>query len=436
MFQRRSQAYPLWLLSLVPTLLLSLLALPALYAQSTTTYTVYTSQNGEVQGSEILDITPDARTAVVVGSNNVGENKLRLITIDPATGLPKRSSEDFKTRPAVAGLGLAQPVFSSVAMHPTRNFALVTVRDLNDDTKAGGAVFIDVASLALVRDTPLPLGLHPESVAIAPNGNYAVVANQGGSISIIDLRSGAGAATVSATITPTVPDAETTREQDDPQPEAVAISPDSTRAFVTLQRNNAITIIDINPTTLATDAVTRALPYKLGGGTIPLRPDGLAITPDGNYLVTANEGVAGSTRPNSVSLFRVGADRTLNLLADTGNALPLDSQPEMVDVGTIGNRLRAYVTLERTDQVAVLHVDTANGQLQLEQVVDLNPSSLGSNTASSPEGIKIAKPQGMELIVTANVGTRNVSVLRATTSSPSPSPSPATQRVHLPLVIK
>lgn len=178
------------------------------------------------------------------------------------------------------------------------------------------------------------VGALPDMVTFAPDGKKVLVANEGepsddyavdpeGSISIIDISGGIGSATVktagftqfnNAALAPGVrifgPGATVAQ---DLEPEYIAVSEDSTKAWVTLQENNALGIIDLN-TGEVTDIV--GLGFKnhslTGNGldasdkdsTINIatylnlfgmyQPDALAsyTTSGKTYLVSANEGDA------------------------------------------------------------------------------------------------------------------------------------------------
>ncbi len=402
-----------------------------------TNYTPFNSPVGGFEGSEILDITPDNEFAVMVGANNVGEQKLRIATVDTTNPGVKVDSLDL----AVGSLGLTRAVASSVAVYQDNDstYAVVTIKECTEQctppttVNPGGAVFVRVAAngeLTLVNRPVLQLGVQPESIDVAPNGNYAVVANEGhrgngGSISVIDLRNGPEAATRQI-ITLATPNAE---------PEAVAISADNARAFVTLQENNAVAVLDIDPTTLTDTTPTVTTLGNNPATSTPLYPDGIAVTPDGQFIVTADEGIT-NVHSNTVSMFRVNnADNTLTPVAHSGVFAQGDPRPEMVAIGTVAGQLRAFVSLENADAVAAFNITTGTTPaLTLDTIVQLNPSSTG-HTADAPEGVAIAAGvNGSDLIVTANQGSRNISVIRATNTTPTPTPT-LREKVYLPLTL-
>jgi len=221
-----------------------------------------------------------------------------------------------------------------------------------DSLSANGRVaFYDATDSSFLGSAPL--GPLPDLVKFAPDGNTVLVANEGepsddyntdpeGSVSVVDISGGAGSATstnagfggFNATdlrdkgvriFGPGASAAE------DLEPESVVASPDSQTAFVSLQENNAIGIIDISDTSDPTVTDVVPLGYKdhslpgneldaIDNGEIDIRneplfgmyqPDVLETAEiDGEtYLVTASEGDAREYE----GLFETG------VLTDTGS---------------------------------------------------------------------------------------------------------------------
>lgn len=107
------------------------------------------------------------------------------------------------------------------------------------------------------------VGALPDMVGFTPDGSYVLTANEGepngdysedpeGSVSIINVASGfTGLTAVTATFDASVADdavrvsAKSASFAQDMEPEYIAFSGDSTTAFVTLQENNAVAVVDI-----------------------------------------------------------------------------------------------------------------------------------------------------------------------------------------------
>ena len=199
----------------------------------------------------------------------------------------------------------------------------------------GTAAFFDTGSLDLLGTAPT--GVLPDMIVFSPDGRYVLTADEGqpnddytidpaGTVTVIDVSGGFESPGVAAAIF----------DEDrfniealaarglrvfgpgaglaaDIEPEYITVSPDSQTAYVTLQENNAVAVVDI-----ASATVTRILPlgYKdhllrgneldasnedggISIGPWPVlgmyQPDAIAsyVASDGHlYLVTANEGDA------------------------------------------------------------------------------------------------------------------------------------------------
>lgn len=236
------------------------------------------------------------------------------------------------TAPALVA-SIPAPGANSVAVHA----GLVAIaQEADTKTDPGTVAFYDASTYA-ARGT-VTVGSLPDMVTFTPDGRFALVANEGepegycagqidpaGSVSVIDLRGGPAAATArTAGFAAYDSQAAQLRSQgvrifgpgasvsQDLEPEYIAPAGDGKTAFVTLQENNAIAIVDI-----ATARVSgiRALglknhnrstngldPSDRDGGTAikswnvrgMYQPDGIAHYAVGGtgYLVTANEGDA------------------------------------------------------------------------------------------------------------------------------------------------
>jgi hypothetical protein len=215
---------------------------------------------------------------------------------------------------------------NSVAVHA----GLVAVAVENSNRQGNGWVaFYDTNGTYL---NSVGAGALPDAVTITHNGQFVLTANEGepsadysvdpeGSVTVIDLRQGvmnATAATAGFTtynggapagVRISGPGASVTQ---DLEPEFIATSLDSKTAWVTLQENNALAIIDIASATVTDLVALGSKDHFLAGNALDAsdRDDSIKIQtwpvhgtymPDGiaayqsngeTFLITANEGDA------------------------------------------------------------------------------------------------------------------------------------------------
>lgn len=167
---------------------------------------------------------------------------------------------------------------NSVAIH--NGTVAVALEDATNKTLNGKVVFFDINGVFLKEVT---VGALPDMLTFTPDGSRVVVCNEGeplddyaadpdGSVSVISLANGVANATVAtATFTSLNGKQDSLRAMgvriygrnasvaQDLEPEYAAVSADGRTAYVTLQENNALAIVD-----LATASITRvvALGFK------------------------------------------------------------------------------------------------------------------------------------------------------------------------------
>jgi hypothetical protein len=272
------------------------------------------------------------------------EGAVEIAAYDPRS---RRAYLTFAARPKVDVVDLSDPLnpvlaatidltpwgadahATSVSVH--KGVLAVAVPQGEDDTAPGRALFFDAFG-ALLSD--VAVGALPDMITFTPNGRMVLTANEGqpnndytfdpeGSVSAIDVRRGAVAlsnadvttigfsAFNGTTLDPSIrifgPGATVAQ---DLEPEYITVSGDSRIAWVTLQENNAIAVIDLKEKRVK---ILAGLGFKdhsqtgrgLDGGrddganriaTWPVRgmyqPDAIANFKHKNltFLVTANEG--------------------------------------------------------------------------------------------------------------------------------------------------
>lgn len=273
------------------------------------------------------------------------QGAVEIAAFDPTT---RRAFITFASEPRVEVVDLQDPAKPFLAMildltpwggaaaHATSvdvhdGVVAVAVPQGADDTAPGKAVFFDVNGNFLSAVT---VGALPDMLTFTPNGSLLLTANEGqpnsaytfdpeGNVSIVDMRGGAASLTDADVTTagfgafngiPLDPAIRIygplATVAQDLEPEYIAVSHDSKTAWVTLQENNALAIIDLKSKRVTSlvalgfknhsltdqgldgsrdDRVIGIKPWPLWG---MYQPDGIAAFRNGNatYLVTANEG--------------------------------------------------------------------------------------------------------------------------------------------------
>lgn len=419
--------------------------------------------------AELLDVTPNGAQAVLVGGDD-----LTLITIG-ASSLSEAGGFDFDDLGIMTPPGFGEADLTGVDISPDGSFALVGVKE-GDDLTNGLVLAVELPSLAILGS--VEVGIGPDSVAIAPNGLYAAVANEAegdeenlptlppGTISILDLTQlGTGVLTETEQIDIT---GGPILFPNDPQPETVKISSDSTQIIASLQENNGVSLIDVISTNgngipddfmvnnvdlglrtvqginvngdvgegecLSSNGYADALPPATFDSA--REPDGIAITPLFPWFVTADEDNVAADLNNgpgspfgarSISVFRLSDGA---LLGDSGNSieesvvdlrLPMrcedkGPEPEVVETGEINGRVLVFTSLERSDAVTIHDVtDPANIILVDTVVLITNPSDpnyvVGNDVEAQlePEGLAFISQTNQ--LVTANSENDTVSLI-------------------------
>jgi hypothetical protein len=226
----------------------------------------YASGKFDEGAAEIVAHDPQTQLLFVVNAQSAEVDVLSILNPGAPT---KVGSIDMKPYGGVA---------NSVAV---REGIIAVAMENSVKTSPGKVVFFDrnLTFLAQVN-----VGALPDMVTFSPNGRYVLVANEGepnsdysidpeGSVSVIDLSSGVANLTQSkvltagftsfnpATIDPAIRifGINNPTVAQDLEPEYITVSTDSKTAWVTLQENNALAIIDVPSAT-----VTKLVPlgYK------------------------------------------------------------------------------------------------------------------------------------------------------------------------------
>lgn len=239
------------------------------------------------------------------------------------------------------------------------------------------------APLAIV-----PVGALPDMVTFTPDGSKILVANEAepnsynqatsvdpeGSVSIIDLSGGIGSASVStADFSAYVGQEAALRSAgvrifgpgataaQDFEPEFISVAPDGTRAFVTLQENNAVAVLDLGTGTFTEIQPLGVKDYSLAGNALDASDrDGAASGPAINIQ---NRPVLGMYQPDGIASYQAGG-ATYYVTANEGDARDYTGFSEEVRVGA------ASYTLDPTvfPDAATLETNAVLGRLNVTNV--------------------------------------------------------------------
>ncbi|WP_230655754.1 choice-of-anchor I family protein [Psychrobacter sp. I-STPA10] len=302
---------------------------PTKTAEPTSTYqsVKFTPAGSYVHGdfdesaAEIIAYHPASKRSFVVNAQN---KKVDVISLADIHAPILQQSLD------VSDIG---STVNSVAVF---NDMVAVAVQANVKTDNGYVVIYDANSLERLQT--VEVGALPDMVTFTPDGNYVLVANEGepddmyqvdpeGSISIINIMDIKRPIVQTATFTAfnnqkqqlqaagvrifgKLADGTMSSVAQDLEPEYIAVSKDGKTAYVSLQENNAIAIVDIKSATVTDIKALGAKDHSLAGNELDVSnkddkinittwpimgmymPDAIATyTVNGkNYLVTANEG--------------------------------------------------------------------------------------------------------------------------------------------------
>ena len=394
-------------------------------------------------GAEIISVRESDGLAVltnVAGSVDVVDfsepaspTLLRRVTVDPAFGTP-----------------------NSASIHPQHDFFLV----VSGSAGQQGTVAAYRLSDGELLGTALT-GIQPDSIAISPNGRYAVVANEAegtgsgqnggeGSLCVVHLGnlhaawsgalvvtqvalpSQAGTAGFSVGRTDDIGRLPIDNTPGTLEPESVTFSHDSRYAYVTLQENSAVARLEVHSgelTFFGLGETTHAADLETTGGYVPdetlsafREPDGIALDITGRFFVTADEGDsrngAGGSGPRGGRTVSVFNALTGEFIADTGSQLDDaaaaagiypdarsnrgGSEPEVLDVTHLRGMDLVAVGLERANAVALIDISQPASPLVIALAA----------VGAAPEGVKFLNRRGELFVLTANEVAGTVSVLK------------------------
>ncbi|GCA81178.1 choice-of-anchor I family protein [Microcystis aeruginosa] len=316
-------------------------------------------------GAEIPAYDPSSRRLFVTGPNN----RLDIADISNPASPITLSSLDLSSY----GAGV-----NSVAI---KNGIVALAMEANPITNNGSVVFFDTNG---VFQSQVTVGALPDMLTFTPDGNRVLVANEGepangvnpdGSISIIDLSAGVLNPTVNtATFTSFNGQENTFRSQgvrifpgqtvsQDVEPEYITVSDDGTTAWVSLQENNAIAIVNI-----VNAQVTSILP--LGAKNFNAPGNGLDPSDQDGGVNINNWPVFGLYQPDTIATVTI-AGQTYLISANEGDtrneARRVSNQNLILDPDVFPNAATLKLT-QNLGRLDVSSIDGLNAQGQYSQL--------------------------------------------------------------------
>ncbi|WP_042490794.1 choice-of-anchor I family protein [Anabaena sp. PCC 7108] len=283
-----------------------------------------------LSGAEISDFDPKSQRLFVTG---VSEDKPVIQVIDASDPTNPTKVTDIDLSSLGSGV-------QSVAVRKgvgTANSIIAVAISANMSTDPGKVVFYDAVTLTKLSE--VTVGALPDMITFTPDGSKLLVANEGepnedytvdpeGSVSIIDV-SGDIASLDNSKVTTADFTAfngqEATVKADgvrifglnasvaqDLEPEYIAVSPDNQTAFITLQENNAVAVLDI-----ASGTINDIVPLGFKDHSLP--GNGLDASDRDNGINIQNWPVFGMYQPDGISSFQVGG-ATYYITANEGDS--------------------------------------------------------------------------------------------------------------------
>ncbi len=284
--------------------------------------------------SEISAYDPSSKKLFVV--SNDGGTKVDIVNMSNYPTVTKLQTLTFANN---AGI-------NSVAV--SNGLLAIALNGVNPQAN-GDIVVLKTSTLEEVKK--ISVGAMPDMVTFSPDGNYIISANEGepnteytidpnGSISIIDVKNNYAVKTIDFS---SFASSQATLQAaglrifglnasfaQDIEPEYIAVAPDSKKAFVTLQENNAVAEID-----LIAGTITKIMP--LGVRDISLAENAWDVSDDeksGKKIQLETWPIKAFYLPDAISYFSTGGSNYL-ALANEGDTRAWKGYDEEVRVKSL-----------------------------------------------------------------------------------------------------
>lgn len=291
------------------------------------------------------------------------------------------------TNPALLAQIDVTPYGDNVNSVAVRDGVVAAAVEADPAQDPGKVVFFDRAGNYL---NDVMVGALPDMVIFSPDGLTVLSANEGepdtdynndpeGSVSLIDISGGVAAASVTtvgfadfnvggprngelpADVRIYSPGSTVAQ---DLEPEYIAVAPDSSTAYVTLQEANALAVIDID-TAYVTAIVSLGFKDHLTGA-------GLDASDRDDIINIANWPVWGMYQPDSIAAYQQSGNLYL-VTANEGDTRDYDAYSEeerVKDLDLDPNVFTDAATLQLDENIGRLTVTTANGDTDGDEDFD------------------------------------------------------------------
>jgi len=329
--------------------------------------------------TEIVTYDPATQRLFAV-SSAPGEAIIRVIDAsDPFSGLPQIGS-------IAAPFPNFEPNSVDFFSGPLGNAVAVAWSDESGVAGKGSVTLHDPATLAMIG-SPIEAGFLPDMLTFTPDGNKIVVANEGevvgvtnpeGSVSIIEFTGDYATAAhtevsfarwnaresvlrARGVLLTQVDVGEAANVAEDLEPEYVAVTPDSEYAWVVLQENNAVALVD-----LVRGAVRNIQPLgTVNFNNVPLDASDRDGGDDNEPINVTNEPVFGLRQPDAIAMVEFEGENYL-LTANEGDARDFE-EIRFKDIGD-GEETTYTIDSEVAAELSPLQENAELGRLEINQV--------------------------------------------------------------------
>ena len=338
---------------------------PALVLTALEPLGTYATQVFDEGAAEIVDHHPGSQRLFVV---NGADETIDVLDVSDPSSLTLVDQIDIT-------MWGASP--NSLAVHGD---LLAVALEAVDPVDPGAVVFFDANTLEYIND--LTVGVLPDMVTFSPDGAKVLLACEGqpatdymfdpeGSIAIVDVSgdiaglsdgdvqladfSGYSLANLDPEVRIFGPGSSVA---EDLEPEYITVSSDSTTAWVTLQENNAIAIVDIASASV-TDIVGLGFKNHSQVG------KGLDASDKDDLIAIANWPVFGMVQPDGIASFEVGG-QTFLISANEGDARDYGDFNEEVRIKSLDLDADAFpnaAALQSDPQIGRLNVTNTLGDI-------------------------------------------------------------------------